>query len=136
MAFTWAAIYHDGTVFPQIDPATGSERSSERIDRKRLSSFILYGHDRNPLFVQHFDPGHRLIYRRRVEQEPGGQTLIVHLVGWQETAYARDGTPKDYQHMTYAFENDNKIVMAGKWRAEHRWYYPVQSNPAEEVAVE
>lgn len=131
MAFTWAAVYKDGEVFQQFSPDDGSERSSERIDRKRLSSFVLYGHDGKVLFVQNLDPGHRLIYRRRVESVPGSDTLVVHLVGWQKNVGG-----ENVQHITYAFEKDGRIILAGKWRDDHRWFYSVAPVAAEEVEVE
>lgn len=135
MAFTWVAVYKDGSLFHQYDQ-NGAERSSEHIDRKKLLSFVLYDHDNRPLLTQNLDPGHRLIYRRRVEQSPGGDAIVCHLVGWQQTVYTQDGHPRNVQHISYVFEADRRIVMGGRWRSDHRWFYPVTTVPAEDVAVE
>lgn len=131
MAFTWAAVYQDGEIFHQFNPEDGSERSSERIDRKRLSSLVLYGHDAKVLFVQNLDPGHRLIYRRRMEAMPGDEVLTVHLIGWQKTVGG-----ENVQHITYAYEKDNRIIMAGRWQDDHRWHYPIVPVPVEDIEVE
>ena len=131
MAFTWVAVHKDGTLCHQFDPTTGAERSSEHIDRKQLATMVLYGHDNQPILTQHFESGHRLIYRRRVEQEPGGIPIVCHLLGWQKTV----GT-ENVQHIAYVFEADGRIVVGGNWRNEHRWFYAPQLVPAEGIEVE
>lgn len=136
MAFSWVAVYKDGGLLHQIDPDTGSERSSERIDRAALSSFVLLDHDGSTKLVQHLDPGHFLIYRRRTERDATGATTVVHLVGWRRIISIGGGEPVICQHVAYAFESDGRVAMAGDWRDDHRWYYPIKLTPAEEVAVE
>lgn len=131
MAFTWAALYSDGEIFPQYEHSSGVERSSERVDRSRLRSFMLYGHQGELILTQHYDPGQRMIYRRRTEVDSSGGVVVCHLVGWQRTV-----GDQNVQHVAYVFEADSRIVLGGKWRDGHRWFYEPRPVPAEEAEVQ
>jgi len=131
MAYTWVAVYRDGTTYRQICPETGADRSSEAIDRRQLECLCLYGHGGELVLTQHYEPGQRPIYRRRREYSPGlGIDVVCHLVGWQQTIAGQN-----VQHIAYVFENDGRIIMAGRWQASHPWFYPIVPVEAEKIEV-
>lgn len=121
----WLATYTDGTTLGQYN-GTGAEYSSERIDRSKLASFALIAEDGSKLLHIHFEPGQRLIFRRRVEQSVGGSPLVCHLVGWQQTIHGQN-----VQSIAYVFEEGARIEIAGRFQEGHRWFYPVEPVPCE-----
>jgi hypothetical protein len=76
----WTAVYKDGSTHTEAELD-----SSERIDRSQLKEFRLYNGDRLAFVALFDDPARKLIFRRRVLLDPGGnQQDIVYLVGWHE----------------------------------------------------
>lgn len=122
---TWLAQYNDGSSLPQFNP-DGSENNYADIDRQRLAAFSIVK-DNAPAIVVHLDPGQRLIYRRRVAKHGNGQETVVLLVGWQATVNGRN-----VQSIAYVYP-DASIHMAGEWRDDHPWFYPIQTVPCEEM---
>lgn len=133
---TWVAVYNDGTALAQFD-TTGKEFSSEEIDRRKLKSMLLFFNGKVVL-TQHFEPGQRLIFRRRVAITPGvspdgsGDTReFVYLLGWQRTV-----GNENIQHIAYVFETSARIELAGKFDDRHAWFYEPKWLPCESQEVE
>ncbi len=126
-AFNWVARYRDGSSLYQKDPETGVESASEHIDRSRVHALELRREDGAPHVVQHFEPGQRLIYRRRTAMNAvTGEQFIVHLLGRQETIEGQN-----VQHISVVFENDGHIECIGRFDEKHAWFYPPQPVPAD-----
>jgi hypothetical protein len=126
----WAAIYDrpDGdAVLHQFDPATGREHSGEQVDRTRLVAMTLADGAGRPFLEQHYAPGMRLIYRRRVEQRvPALRPAVAHLLGWQR---AVGGV--NCQHVSYLFEESGAVIMVGPFDESHGWFYPPEPVPGD-----
>ena len=94
------------------------------LPRNGLVAFALLNRSARIIYVQHLEPGMRLIYRRRsaLQYNPkrGQQmTRVCHLIGWQKEIRGRN-----VQHIAYCFE-DGPIEMAGRFRENHRFFYSV-----------
>jgi len=129
---TWTALYRDGSKLHQIDPVTGQETSSERIDRAKLAAICLLDGDR-PIILQRFTAGQRVIFRRRVElHEQSGRKTVVYLLGWQRTVAGCN-----VQHVSAVFPMPGgwAIENIDRWREGHRWFYPIAPVPADSVPV-
>jgi len=108
---TWVAKYRDGQFVTQ-HKGNGEMMSADNVDRKLVESFSLLNGEKI-IFTLHLDPGQRLIYRRRVEQNVGGEQKVCHLVGWRGDIA---------QSICYVFE-DGQVEMAGAFREDHPWFY-------------
>ena len=131
---TWTAFYRDGSKLHQIDPVTGQETSSERIDRSRLAAIALYD-DRGLLVLsQHYQPGWRAVFRRRTEIcQQTGQRQVVYLLGWQQTVEGRN-----VQHISAVVQRPDGGTLVqniGRWQEGHRWLYPIVPVPADSEPV-
>lgn len=141
----WVAYYDDGTHLRQYDDA-GRENKYADIGRDRLASFALYDGGipldgrietlaevkyqkaTRKVFHVHFEPGQRLIYRRRVERTQGSEVpTVCHMIGWQQNV-----SGQNIQSIAYVFE-DGTVELAGRWREDHPWFYSVQPVPSEEA---
>lgn len=120
LTLTWRALYKDGTVVDQYDEKRDPiEVSSEVIDRKKVKTFFIM-REQVPVLTLHLDEGQNLIYRRRVSIT-GDEKQICHLAGWQHGV----GIGIEIaQSIAYVFE-DGTIEMAGKFRENDPWFYPI-----------
>lgn len=116
MNIRWAAQYDDGSVVNQVSP-DGRELSYDQLEnRDRIAIFSLWNLEtRRPLLTLHLDPEQKLIYRRRVWQQPGQSEpdLVVYLVGWRRTVGG-----ECLQSIAYVFE-DGRVELAGRFRENH-----------------
>jgi hypothetical protein len=132
--FTWAAIYDHADAPPSLyqhDPETGVEASGTEIDRARLRALVLSGPDGTPRVEQVFEPGHRVIYRRRTELPAGrGRPVVVFLMGWQRTVRGDDGLPANVQHVAYVSEGSGETIMAGRFDEAHGAFYGIEQAAA------
>jgi len=114
----WKAIYEDGTEFPQFD-RYGNENKYPKIDRKRLSKFVMMKAVDKPLLVIHLDKHKRLICRQRVEKSGMSNEILeqIWIVGWQET---RDGV--NHQAVFCIFE-DGHIEARDRFKEDDPWFY-------------
>lgn len=120
--FTWEVEYKDGTLFSQIGH-NGGKNAYEDIDRDRLAVFRLLDRDiGNTILMMKFEPGQKLIWRRRTDLI---NDTVVHLVGKKQTI---DG--KRYDGIVAVFPNGN-IEATGRWDENHPWFYPVQERSEE-----
>lgn len=129
MELRWMAEYTDNTVFHQFDPFTGVERSSEEIDRSRLSLIDLVDEQGKAILTQFYKPGMRVLYRHRVEQTAGGAKKVVYLLGWQRG---------DSMHVSMVEElgpGQYRITNTAEWLPNHPWLYAVQAVPADLLEV-
>lgn len=122
--YNWRAIYKDGTSLPQYN-VDGSENKYADIDRTKICAFEFYK-DGKLILVLDIAPGARLIYRKRVEQSSGGESLNVYLIGWQKTVEGRN-----VQSIACVPEYNDVILFVDGWREGSRWLYPVQELPCE-----
>lgn len=113
--FTWIAKYQNGLAVAQYNE-DGTEISTERLPAKQtLYTFSIINRLTNTIiFMLHFDPGQRLIYRRRVRIVQGGESHAVYLVGWQQLICGRN-----VQSIAYIFEPSGYVLMAGKFREDN-----------------
>jgi hypothetical protein len=139
--YNWVAVYSDGSRFPQYNE-DGSDNRYQDIDRERLVIFefwkttyekVLDGSGnpkfnatRRLLIACDLSTGARLIYRRRVEQVCGGNSLAVYLIGWQRTIEG-----KNSQSVVCIPEYSDTMVFIDGWRDGSRWLYPIEELPFE-----
>lgn len=123
--YHWNAVYEDNTSLPQYND-DNSENKYADIDRTKLVAFEFYHNDKL-LLVCDIASDARLIYRRRVEQQAGGELLVVYLVGWQKTILG-----KNSQSIACVCTwKDDLIVFLDGWREGSTWFYPVEELPIE-----
>lgn len=118
----WFVIYRDGTIVHQVDPDTGEKHGYEDIDREQLAAFFLYDWEADRVVIRmNFEPGQKLIWRRRVEMDGSGAvTEVCHIIGKMEV---RDG--KKYEGILGLFSSDERIEVTGRFEENHPWFYPV-----------
>lgn len=116
--YTWRANYNDSTSLRQIDP-DGTKHAYADIDRTKLVSFELLEGENVVLSVP-FDPGEKLIWRRRVEMNSAGVVATVHIIGKQATV---DGQNRQ---VVFGLHPDGHVDVSDKWDDAHPWYFPVQ----------
>lgn len=125
MALFCTALYSNGAA---LELWTHQGYSSEDIDRSRLESVIIFGTRGNPILVQRFEPGQRLILRRRTKHrngidpatgEPWINTTVI-LLGWQ-----RQIGKEKIQHISVIFD-DEHIENISNYQEDHDWFYPIQ----------
>ena len=129
---TWIAVYKDDTALTQHEN-DGTEHSTEEIDRKKLAAIVLL-RDNVQFLVQAFEPGQRLIFRRRVSiEQTGGEDVkrYLYMLGWQQTVNG-----KNVQHVAYIDEDTGFVTMAGKFNDKHPLFYTPIPVPADELCVE
>lgn len=124
----WIAKYKNNTMLPQYNE-DGSENKYSDIDRDKLSEFGLINDLGEPVIALHLDPGQNLIYRRRVQKRTGEGEFAIYLVGWQMKIDERE-----IQSIAYVSE-DHQVHMAGAWRSDHPWFYPIQLMPYEQQEI-
>jgi hypothetical protein len=107
MSLSPRAVYTDGSYLD----LKGARY--EDIDRSRLASFCLLK-EGTVVFHMLLQPGHRLIWRKRVILTPGGTEQVWHLVGWQKTVGGQN-----IQCIAFVSEADGMVVMAPEWQGEH-----------------
>jgi hypothetical protein len=125
---SWYVIYSDGSAFYQHDHK--GSYSSEAIDRARLREFILINQDGKVIIKQHLKPGQKLIYRVRNALKVGhGQLDKIHILGWQQG---------DSRHVTFIHESTLLINMGDFVDDDpaRPWYYPYESLPHDDIAVQ
>ena len=123
--FQWVAIYNDGSVLHQIEP-DGTKNAYGDIDRTRLSFFQMREGEMVIVNIP-FEPGQRLIWRRRTEMSPGGgKQEAVHIIGKQETV---DG--ENRQVVIALFESDGHTEVSDRYDEEHPWFFPITLHPHE-----
>lgn len=128
LEFEWIAVYDDGSIFRQYDE-DGTEHRYADIDRDRLAEFHLRVRGQDKTVVAYaFDPGMRLIYRRRVAMSgvTGEKIWTIHMVGWQQTVRG-----KNVQSISWVFP-DGSIINTGRFRKDHPIFYGVELLPFEE----
>ncbi len=128
MCLNWTAVYTDGQTLCQFDKA-GAEHSSEEIDRSRLSSIYLNKTNGHVILVQHFEPGMKVIFRRRVEQSPGRCQKVGYLLGWNKGAQQSINLVLEDCLQDYTVENFSGFV------ENHPWMYPFVPVPADLIEV-
>lgn len=128
--YTWIAIYKDMTTLLGRDPQSGKHISAEIINRPALRAFALVNAEGRTVLTQYLEPNMRLIYRRRTAMTQGGTREICHLLGWQQNINGRN-----VQHISYVFEDDGRIEMAGRFREDNHWFIPIEYVDADLVEV-
>lgn len=118
------AIYNDGTEQRLGKQADGSIFRYEDISRGELSAFALEK-DGEIIFKLHLEEGQRLIWRKREYRQVGGDTKVIHLLGWQKKVGG-----ENLQAICYLFE-DGHIEMAGRFRENHPVFDKVELLPSE-----
>jgi len=132
---TWIANFNDNTCIFQIDPNTSLSTSIEKLPRNGLKSIVLV-RGAVPILTQHYEPGQRVIYRRRIKQRNDGEILeVCHILGWQKTISRDDSEPEIVQHMMYVFEKSGKIESCSSFKLNHPWFDPIQPVPADLIEV-
>jgi hypothetical protein len=117
--FTWRAYYRDGRIVKQHQD--GKELSYENLERDQVIGFALFEQQtEQQIFKLHLDPDQKLIYRRRTWMRVGERTEVCHLVGWR-----RNINGESVQAISYVFQSDGRIEMAGRFRENH----PVFDSP-------
>lgn len=110
---TWAAQYEDGTTKFQVDITNGDKFAYENIDRDNLKAFTLLKGNL-PVFRLIFDgDGQKLVWRRRVEKNSNGETVIAHIVG-------KKG------RFICTVNQDGQAAVANNFKEGDRWLYPPQ----------
>lgn len=126
--FNWIAIYRDGSSLWQYQDQDGRERSTEEIDRAQLATLALVDADYVPCYIQHFQPGQRMIYRRRTAMTAGGATTVKHLIGWQETIAGRN-----VQHLAAVCDASGRVECVQRYDERHPWFRPIEEVAADAV---
>jgi hypothetical protein len=117
--FAWKAFYRDGRTINQHQD--GKELSYDNLDRDQIVGFGLFDKQtKQQVFKLHLDSGQKLIYRRRIWKHVGGGGEVCHLVGWR-----RNINGESVQAISYVFQSDGRIEMAGRFRESH----PVFDSP-------
>lgn len=105
----WTAQYKDGSQDVQ-----GPNSSYEDINRENLVAFALHDGTKNVLTIDFSNgDGRSLVWRRRVEQTPGEDSIIIHIVG------------KKGKYICMVFE-DGSVVTVDNFVEGSRWLYPPQ----------
>jgi hypothetical protein len=107
MQLSWRVHYKNEDVISQANLAY------EDIDRDNLTAFQLFDGEKVVLSVPFKDNGHRLIWRRRIEKQVGGEEKIVHIVG------KKGG-------FVCAVFDDGTFLIDDKFREDNDWLYPPQ----------
>jgi hypothetical protein len=112
----WRAQYKDGSELNQApDVAYGD------IDQSRLAAFLLLDVGETRLRIE-FAPGERLVWRRRVEQSPGGIVRVCHIVG--KRVPVTDGL--EVSSVACIFEDTGELITADGFDENHPWLYSPQ----------
>src|SRR5262245_21999856 len=123
----WYVVYSDGTILRQYDDTV--THNSEDIDRPRLREFTLIDDDGVVVIRQRFKPGQKLIYRTRNVQRIGqGQIDKLHILGWEQD---------NLRHIAFIHES-NLLIEMGDFvdDDQHRWYYPHEKLPHDDIQVQ
>jgi hypothetical protein len=116
MAYEWEAEYNDGTSLKQAGNAYHD------IDQSRLRAFLLVEGETPRLRIE-FNPGERLVWRRRVERSLDGSDLrVCHIVG-KRVAVA-DGL--EVSSVACIFEDTGELLTADGFDDNHPWLYAPQ----------
>lgn len=124
MEYHWIAYYLDGTSLEQY--SNGLENSSEKIDRKKLRIFKLFDSSGIAVLTQNFEPGQRLIFRRRVELSPGQDSRTSYLLGWQK---------EGFQHISVLFE-DGRVENIASFQNDNPKFSAIEWLPCEFTKIE
>jgi hypothetical protein len=117
MELIWKAVYTDGSSLDQYNDGKVSKYTD--IDRTKLQFFELWDKDKLILRL-HLEPGRRLIFRKRVEQQimTSEKKTMFWMVGWQQTIKG-----ENVQSINYIFE-DGHVESAGAWDEKSIFYAP------------
>lgn len=118
MDFLWRAYYNDGSELWQHNPDTDQRATYADIERDRLSAFGLYQGDQTLVLVDLQDDSNgdsrigkkRLIWRIRHQMNTAGQSVKIHLIGWQRMVRGAN-----IQSICFVAA-DGAIVLGGQWR--------------------
>ncbi len=112
--YNWRVQLDDGLVIDQVD-SEGRKYAYEDLPHARIRLFELQK-ENEVGFRMNFQPGEQLIWRRRVQMQPGGLvTEICHIVG------------KKVGKLTGVvgfFESDGHVETVEEFLPNSNWFYP------------
>lgn len=115
-SYTWKAEYTDGSSLEQ------SGNAYQDIDQSRLRVFLLMEGETPKLRIE-FEPGERLVWRRRVEHAPGvGPVRTCHILG--KRVPVADGL--EVSSVACIFEDTGELLTADGFDDNHPWLYSPQ----------
>lgn len=130
----WYVIYKDGTT------VSSDEQTSDKIDRKNISKFILVSKsDGRAIVTQRLEKGQKLIYRSRTAMRSQGVLDRIHILGWSIDS---ESLPSPIRHVAFVFESDGSVEMGdfidkdSEHINESPWLYPIELEDYDHVVVE
>lgn len=118
--YRWIAYDNDGGSVAQV-AASGQRNSYEELPLDNLKSFELWDWQLNQrVLLVTFNPGERLVWRRRNLMTPGGAIgETCHIVG----KIGKDGS----KGVIGIFESDGRIEATSEFLPNSEWFYPPTS---------
>lgn len=112
--YNWKVTLDDGLVINQVDEE-GRKYAYEDLPHARIRLFEL--HDQGVVGLRMtFQPGEQLIWRRRVQMQPGNQvTEVCHIVGKKVGSLTG---------VVGFFESDGRVEAVQEFLPNSRWFYP------------
>lgn len=117
--FRWVTYNYDGGSVSQVTP-NGEKNSYEDLDLSNIKSFELWDWRANQrVLLVNFNPGDRLVWRRRIQNSGYGPEEVCHIVG-KVTRAGEKG-------ILGIFESDGHIEAIGDFLPTSNWFYPPSS---------
>lgn len=133
--YTWMARFKGGETLLEYDPVTGEQQSLPKCDRANLTEVILFDHDRiTPIVRQRFQPGQRLIYRRRRRLNSDGTPVAdIIVLGWAMTIIDVAGQRREVRHV--GFYDEAGTIVLGDYMPQHVVMAPPEENAYDQIPV-